>query len=167
MIAKKLRGLWNKGCDVRIIYSLTSRPVLKILRSRSGRGPIPMRQSVIKNRRGEIVKYNHSKWMAISGCYGSSRGKWTALAGSSNWSTIAYRSDEQHQQFFGYSRTKGYFNNFSKTWSQGTSRPPRYGRVAAGARTLANPEVQEEALEDVPVEPQFGKGIYKYMAEGG
>ena len=34
-IAKRLRNLWNAGCNVRIIYSITSRPVLKILRSRS------------------------------------------------------------------------------------------------------------------------------------
>ena len=27
--------------------------------------------------------------------------------------------------------------------------------------------VEEEALEDVPVQPTFGKGIYKYMLEGG
>jgi hypothetical protein len=166
-LAKKLRGLWNKGCDVRIIYSLTSRPVLKILRSRSGRGPIPMRQSVIKNSKGEIVKYNHSKWLAISGWYGSDRSKWTALAGSANWSTIAYHSDEQHQQFFGYSRTKGYFNNFSKTWSQGTSKAPRFGRVAPGVNAVEAQEVQEEAIEDVPEQPTFGEGIYKYMSEGG
>ena len=42
-IAKRLRSLWNAGCNVRIIYSVSSRPVLSILRSKSGRGPVPMR----------------------------------------------------------------------------------------------------------------------------
>ena len=89
-IAKKLRGLWNSGCNVAIIYSVTSRPVLSILRARTGRGPVPMKQSVIKNRAGEIVKYNHSKWLAISGhYYGVSRGTWTVVSGSSNWSNFA------------------------------------------------------------------------------
>ena len=168
-IAKKLRGLWSNGCDVRIIYSISSRPVLKILRSRSGRGPIPMKQSVIKNRKGEIVKYNHSKWLAISGRYGASRGKWTVHAGSANWSDFAFRSDEQMQQWFGYDRTKRYFNTFSKTWSQNTSKPPRFGRVATSTGTLAPQELaaEQEALEDVPEQPTFGKGIYKYMPEGG
>ena len=155
---------------MRIIYSVTSRPVLKILRCRSGRGAVPMKQSVIKNRRGEIVKYNHSKWLAISGVYGASSGNWTVHAGSANWSDLAYRSDEQMQQFFGFSRTKGFFSNFDKTWSQGTSKPPRFGRMAAGTRTAGarrKRSVEEEALEDVPVEPTFGKGIYKYMLEGG
>ena len=167
-IAKRLRGLWNAGCNVRIIYGVTSRPVLKILRSHSGRGAVPMKQNVIKNRRGEIVKYNHSKWLAISGYYGSNRNYWTVNAGSSNWSDLAYRSDEQHQQFSGFDRTKAYFRNFDKTWNQGSAKPPRFGRMAVGA--TVDPQeasVEEEALEDVPVQPTFGKGIYKYMLEGG
>jgi len=168
-IAKKLRGLWNNGCNVRIIYSISSRPVLKILRSRASRGPIPMKQSVIKNGRGEIVKYNHSKWLAISGRYGTARGKWTVHAGSANWSDFAFRSDEQMQQWFGYSRTKRYMDNFSKTWGQSTSKTPSVGRMSTGTGTLAPEEVaaEQEALEDVPVQPTFGEGIYKYMPEGG
>ena len=72
-IAKKLRYLWEAGCDVAIIYSVASRPVLSILRNRSGRGPIPMRQSVVKDAWGNIVKYNHSKWMTITGHWGTAR----------------------------------------------------------------------------------------------
>ena len=133
-----------------------------------------MKQNVIKNRRGEIVKYNHSKWLGISGVYGGSGGTWTVLDGSANWSDFAYRCDEQMQQFFGFNRTAAFFRNFDKTWGQGTSRPPRFGRMTADTRALepgVQEEVQEEfeqeALEDVPVQPTFGKGIYKYMREGG
>jgi hypothetical protein len=172
-IAKRLRNLWNAGCNIRIIYSVTSRPVLKILRSHSGRGAVPMKQNVIKNKRGEIVKYNHSKWIGISGYYGSNHGNWTVNAGSSNWSDLAYHSDEQMQQFFGFNSTKVYFRNFDKTWNQGTSKPPRFGRMSANMRTLDPQDaaqeqaVEEEALQDVPEQPTFGKGIYKYMSEGG
>src|SRR5699024_1466784 len=115
-IAKKLRSLWNNGCDVRIIYSITSRPVLKILRSPSGRGG--------------LGRYNHGKWVAGSGGYGGSNGPWTSLAGSSNWSDFAYACDEQMQQVFGYGATAAFFRNFDKTWGQKTSRPPKYGRLA-------------------------------------
>jgi phosphatidylserine/phosphatidylglycerophosphate/cardiolipin synthase-like enzyme len=160
-IAKKFRRLWNAGCNVRIIYSLTSRPVLKILRSRSGRGPVPMRQTVIKNGRGVIVKYNHSKWLAISGhYYGVSRGAWTVIPGSANWSNLSYSSDEQMQQIFGSHSTAPYFRAFDTTWNQRTSRPPANGRVAGGT-TLS------QELARIPQEPTFGKGIYKYMTEGG
>ncbi len=157
-IAKKLRSLWNSGCNVAIIYAVTSRPVLKILRSRSGRGPVPMRQSVIKDRRGNIVDYNHSKWLAISGNYaGVSRGTYTVIAGSANWSDFAYRCDEQMQQVFGRSSVAPYFSNFSTTWSQRSSRAPSSARTASGARMMTS----------IPEQPTFGQGIYKYMSEGG
>ena len=158
-IAKRLRYLWNSGCNVRIIYSVTSRPVLSILRSRSGRGPIPMRQSVIKNRRGEIIKYNHSKWLAISGVYsGRGTGTWTVLPGSANLADLSYSSDEQTQQIFSSTKTRPYFTTFDTTWNQGSSRSPSYGRVASGARVL----------NSIPEQPTWGEGQYKYLTpEGG
>ena len=80
-----------------------------------------MRQSVIKNRRGEIVKYNHSKWLAISGVYsGKSHGHLHSAPGSANWADFAYTSDEQTQQIF------------SSTWTGRTSRHS----TRRGARTL-------------------------------
>ena len=66
-IAKKLKRLWNAGCNVKVIYAVSSRPVLAILRSRAGRGPIPVRQSAVRNAYGDLVKYNHNKWMTITG----------------------------------------------------------------------------------------------------
>ena len=158
-IAKRLRALWNGGCNVRIIYSLTSRPVLSILRARSGRGPVPMKQSVIKNRRGEIVKYNHSKWLAISGVYsGKSTGTYTVLPGSANWADFAYTSDEQTQQIFSSAWTRPFFSTFDTTWSQNTSRPPSYGRIGVSARVL----------NSIPEQPTWGEGQYKYLTpEGG
>ncbi len=71
-LAKKLRSLWGRGCDIKIIYGVSSRPTLQILRNTSGRGRVPMRQSGVKNGSGEIVKYNHSKWMTIGGHWSSS-----------------------------------------------------------------------------------------------
>ncbi len=68
----------------------------------AGRGPIPMRQSVIRNAYGEIVKYNHSKWMTITGHWGSSRRAYVVFPGSSNWGNLAFSSDEQIQQIRSY-----------------------------------------------------------------
>ena len=72
-IAKRLRKLQNAGCNIAIIYSVTSRPVREILRSRRGGGPIPMRQSVLLDRWGWVSGYNHGKWMTITGAWGSSK----------------------------------------------------------------------------------------------
>jgi hypothetical protein len=159
-IAKRLRQLWNAGCNVGVIYSVTSRPVLAILRSHSGRGPVPMRQSVIKNGAGDVVKYNHSKWVAISGNYGGSPSTWTVVNGSSNWSNFAYGCDEQMQQIYGAGWVSPYFSTWDYTWRQKSSRPPMAGGNASGAREAA-------ALRAIPEQPTFGRGIYKYMTAGG
>ena len=112
---------------------------------------------MIKNRRGEIVKYNHSKWLAISGYYNGSRGAWMEHSGSANWSDLAYTSDEQMQEVTGYSWVRSYMANFDKTWAQTSSRTPSLGRVyVAGRSMLATPE-----------QPTFGSGIYRYLSEGG
>ena len=157
-IAKRLRQLWNAGCNVAIIYSLASRPVMQILRSRAGRGPIPMKQSVIRNYRGDFVKYNHSKWMTIAGHWGSRPNVYATLAGSSNWARLAATSDEQMQTIFSWGWTHAFNAAFSKTWRQRSSRkPPRIsGRMlVAGRSAPGHPE-------DVP---PFGQGIYRYMEE--
>ena len=153
-LSKKLRSLWNAGCDVQIIYSLATRPVLAILRNGSGRGAIPMRQSVIKNGAGEIVKYNHSKWMTITGNVGSSTAAWWTFAGSANWSNLGLTGDEQMQQISSYATARAHMLNFDKTWRQRTSRPPGNGRLG-------------DELRRAPTEITFGEGAYKYLTPYG
>ena len=153
-IAKKLRSLWQAGCDVAIIYAVTTRPVLNILRSGAGRGAIPMKQSIIRGSDGTIAKYNHSKWMSIAGNYGGVPGQWRTISGSANYANLALSSDEQMQIVDGYSQARPYFANFSTTWGQRTSGAPTLAFISDG-RVLPLPE------KDIP----WGKGIYKYMTE--
>ena len=155
-IAKRLRALWNAGCDVRMIYSVITRPVLQILRNGSGRGPIPLRQSVTKNGAGEIVKYNHSKWMTITGHWGSLTSAWVTFNGSANWSLAAFGNDEQMQRIRDVSQTRPYLAAFATTWNQKTSKKPPHARLSASGRALPIPGVPETA-------PTWGKGIYKFM----
>jgi hypothetical protein len=156
-LAKKLRSLWSKGCDVKILYSVSSRPVLGILLNRSGRGAIPMRQSVITNSAREIVKYNHSKWMTISGYQGGVRGQALTFAGSANWSSFAFNGDEQMQQIRGKGQVARHNAVFDATWRQKSSHAPGFGTHASEARMLAS----------VPRQPTFGQGIYKYLSPNG
>jgi phosphatidylserine/phosphatidylglycerophosphate/cardiolipin synthase-like enzyme len=155
-IAKRLRALWNAGCDVRLIYSLVTRPVLQILRNGSGRGAIPMRQSVTKNSVGEINKYNHSKWMTITGNWNGSPSAWVTFNGSANWSLSAFGNDEQMQRIRSVTQTRPYLVAFNRTWNQKTSKKPPHARLSASGRALPIPGVPETA-------PTWGKGIYKYM----
>jgi len=156
-IAKKLRNLWSRGCDIKILYAVSSRPVVSILRSASGRGRIPMKQSVITNGRREIVKYNHSKWMTITGRWGGSSGTYMTMSGSANWSAFAFTGDEQIQQIRSRTQAIRHNSNFNKTWTQKSSHAPGFGTHASEARMLAS----------IPVQPTFGKGIYKYLTPNG
>ena len=134
-IAKKLRSLWQAGCDIAIIYSVSSRPVLTILRNRSGRGAVPMRQSVVKDSWGNIVKYNHSKWMTITGHWAVSTADYMTFSGSANWSRMALGGDEQMQRILSRTVVQRHLAAFAKTWRQRTSTPPTSGRV-----TLVRPD---------------------------
>ena len=155
-LAKKLRSLWNAGCDVAIIYSLSTRPVLGILRNGSGRGAIPMRQSVITNGRREIVKYNHSKWMSIAGNWHNSTASYVTLSGASNWSTAAFSNDEQMQQISAYTTARAHLLNFNKTWAQKTSHAPGFGIKGSEGRLLPPGNT-------IP----WGKGAFKYLNPNG
>ncbi len=157
-IARKLRSLWNRGCDVGLIYSLITRPVLSILRNGRGRGPVPMRQSVIKNAAGEIVKYNHSKWMTVTGHWGTSRSAYLTFTGSSNWADLALRSDEQMQRVSSRAQALRYQAMFGKTWKQRSSTRPSFGRMLPNGRVLAAPDVPASL-------PRFGEGALRYLDE--
>ncbi len=154
-LARRLRQLWNRGCNVKIIYSITSGPVLSILRSPAGRGPIPMRQSVIRNSLGQLAVYNHSKWMAITGRYGAARNAWIVLPGSANWSNFALSSDEQMQIVGTPGWVRPYLRSFKKTWRQRTSKPPY--SWGAGYRMFLPPPVNGE--------PVFGQGELEFTPE--
>ncbi len=156
-IAKKLRNLWGRGCDIKIIYGVTSRPVLQVLRNRSGRGAVPMRQSATRNGRGELTRYNHSKWMTVTGRWAPSRSNWITFTGSANWSLPAFGSDEQMQRVHSRRQTLPYLRAFNATWRQRTSKRPPGGRVLANARTIPVAGVPEDA-------PTWGEGSYRYMA---
>lgn len=182
-IARKLRYLHERGCSVKIIYAVTSRPVLRILRNPSGRGKVPMRQSVIKNAAGEIVKYNHNKWMTITGRWGTNRSAWLTFSGSANWADLSLSSDEQMQRISSSSYARVHLANFAKTWRQKSSRKPASGRIAMAARmpetgrTIPDlgPQIRTYQTDDTGIEgaldaegqPQFGTGELRHMSPFG
>jgi hypothetical protein len=160
-IAKKLRAQWEAGCDIAIIYSVASRPVLTILRKRSGRGAVPMRQSVVKDGWGNLVKYNHSKWMTITGHWGSSTAAYVTFNGSANWADLAFGDDEQMVRTLGRTSALLHLSAFGKTWRQRTSRTPSSGRVMAFGRAPGFSDA--DVPLDIPEQPTFGEGIYRYL----
>ncbi|MBJ7359732.1 phospholipase D-like domain-containing protein [Nocardioides sp.] len=94
-IARKVRSLWDRGCDVRIVTTLLGRGVNRTLRNPAGRGPVPI-HSLYQDRDGDAVpeRYLHMKSVSIQGVYGGNTAASLVWTGSPNWSARAARSDE-------------------------------------------------------------------------
>jgi phosphatidylserine/phosphatidylglycerophosphate/cardiolipin synthase-like enzyme len=94
-IAKQVRALWGRGCNIRIITTLAGRGVNRTLRSPQGRGPVPIRKVTIDSNHDKVPeRYLHMKAIAISGVFDGDTRANVLITGSPNWSARAQRSDE-------------------------------------------------------------------------
>lgn len=94
-LARKVRSLWDHGCDVRIGYTVMGIKIGRMLRADGGRGPVPMKHLVQDfDGDGEFDNYFHLKAMSIVGNVGGHRAGNVVLNGSANWSGLAKVSDE-------------------------------------------------------------------------
>jgi phosphatidylserine/phosphatidylglycerophosphate/cardiolipin synthase-like enzyme len=104
-IASRLRELWDRGCDVKIVTTLTGRGVNRVMRQRTGRGPVPMREVTVDRNADKIPeRYLHLKLLAISGVYAGDTAASVVFTGSPNWSARAQRSDEVWVRILGQAR---------------------------------------------------------------
>lgn len=93
--ARQLKALWDRGCDVRVVYTVMGVDVRRVLKSGSGRGPVPMRHLVQDfDGDGDFDNYFHIKVLTINGVLGNDRTTHLSFNGSSNTSDLATRSDE-------------------------------------------------------------------------
>lgn len=113
-LARKVRDLWNRGCDVKIGYTVMGIQVGRMLRSQAGRGPVPMRHLVQDfDGDGEFDNYFHLKSMSIVGNVGGDRSGHVVLNGSANWSSLAKVSDENVGVYWRKSLTRRYANHIN------------------------------------------------------
>lgn len=150
-LAKRVRQLWQEGCQVQIVYAISSNPVKKILYSPSGRGRIPMRQILLTNKSGTPIYYLHDKWVAIKGSYGSNRSANVSLQGSFNFSDLGFTSDENFQKLVGRSYYDRFNRDFGLLWKD------RQARAPSPVSTITNIE------RTAPASPTLGTGTYRYM----
>lgn len=101
-IARKVRSLWDRGCDIRIVTTLLGRGVNRTLRNPAGRGAIPI-HGLYQDRDADKVpeRYLHMKSVSIQGVYGGNKNANLVWTGSPNWSARAARSDEVWVKVFG------------------------------------------------------------------
>jgi len=153
-MAKRIRSLWNQGCDVAIIYGFMSDRAFSILYSPSGRGRIPMKQAVsIEN--GMPYRYFHSKYVAMSGVYDGVPGSSEVWAGSTNFANLGFSSDDLTVRTPGSALlVQAYFKDWGITWNGPNVRRPRAG----GSHPEARGTKPSQALRD-----PLGQGYYAHV----
>jgi hypothetical protein len=151
-LAKQVRGLWQQGCQVQIVYGISSDPVKKILYSPSGRGRIPMRQILLTNTKHVPIYYIHDKWVAIKGSYGSNRAATVSFQGSFNFSDLGFKSDENFQMLPGTSYFNAFNNDFRLLWTDKQARAP--------SPMSTFPTIEGRVTQD---DLRLGTGVYRYM----
>ena len=93
-IARRLATMWNRGCDIKLVYAVLGNEVLSQLR-RASRGGVPIRQiAQDPNRDGIYDRYLHMKNMSVSGVYAGTTNVQVTWNGSANWTSVALASDE-------------------------------------------------------------------------
>ncbi|WP_432479384.1 phospholipase D-like domain-containing protein [Nocardioides sp. GXQ0305] len=109
-LARKLRTMWNNGCNIRIGYTVVGIDIGRFLRNPAGRGNgVPMKHLVQDfNCDREFDRYFHMKSMTIRGNYNGDRSGYALLNGSANWSGLGKISDENVGIYRSRQRVKRY-----------------------------------------------------------
>jgi hypothetical protein len=157
-MARRIRALWNEGCDVAILYGFASPRALSILYSPTGRGRIPMKQAV-KYENGKPYRYLHHKFVAVSGVYDAVPGSNLVWAGSTNFSNLGFSADDLTVRTaspmpLAAPVLRAYFRDFAITWNGPDVRRPRAG--------VSNPE-QRVAHLSQRLRAPLGTGVYSAL----
>lgn len=134
-IARQVRRLWNRGCDVKIVNTLTGRGITRELNKRGGRGPIPTRElTTDPNGDGIPNKYLHLKYFTVDGVYRNNRRSRVLFTGSGNWTARAQRSDELLVRLK-WKKFARYYGNYvdrlyASRWAHGRETTPATMREA-------------------------------------
>ena len=143
-LARRVKDLFNRGCNVKIIYAVMGNQVLQIFR-RGGRGSVPLRQ-IAQDPNGDGIynRYLHMKVLTISGVHRGRRDARVTYNGSENWSPAALSSDEAGMRIYS-ARLLGNYNRWIEYLY---SHPPYQGRLArssaAGRSSISPSEVAPE-----------------------
>jgi hypothetical protein len=151
-LAKRVRQLWNQGCQVQIVFGISSNPVKSILYSPSGRGRVPMRQILLTNTKHVPIYYLHDKWVTITGNYAGNPANSVSLQGSFNFSDLGFLSDEQFQLIRGRDVYNRFARDFKLLWTDRQARAPS---PISHIPTIEGRYSQNDL--------RLGTGVYRYM----
>jgi hypothetical protein len=92
-IARQVRGMYNRGCYVRVLYGFMSFGVYTILHRNTG-GRMSVRRTVFSHDGRSAYIYSHFKNIAVSGVVGRARNARVAWTGSNNFTNDGTHFDE-------------------------------------------------------------------------
>jgi PLD-like domain len=176
VIAQRLRIMYQRGCDIKIVYAVMGNEVLSVLRHTT-RGRVPIRQIAQDfNRDGVYDRYLHMKNMGVSGVYAGVTNANVTWNGSANWTSVALASDEVVARIFGTKTMRVYSNWVDYLYAH----PPVFSFLPPGAggggtgpdpggRTIAGPadgqvygRVYGEAAQDAVLALARSRGVDPY-----
>lgn len=135
--ARRLKALWDQGCDVRVAYTVMGREAKRILSGQGGRGPVPIRHLVQDfDGDGDFDNYFHLKVLTINGRLGADTSAFVTFNGSANTSDAASRSDEQIGKLVGRKNTLAY-QRFIDRWFE--NPPPKTTAARGSVPTSTDP----------------------------
>jgi hypothetical protein len=108
-----VRGLYSKGCYVRILYSFMTPRVYSRLKSGTG-SRMQLRRTIFASHPGGHVAgvYSHFKNILVSGRYGANNGRWV-WTGSNNFTPDGKNFDEVMLRIHSKSVFRQYYRHFN------------------------------------------------------
>lgn len=118
MIARRIKALYDAGCDVRLLVGLIPRSIKSILYASTGRGRVPLRSTGFDTPEVEALDsdydlYSHKKLTMIHGRYGDYTGQRILVTGSSNFQNGGQYGDEI---FFRVTAMPNLFMTYMDNW---------------------------------------------------
>lgn len=133
-IARRLRYLSRHGCNVRVLYTLSTHTVLGYLKG------VPTKHMAWDtNGDGLFDRYLHMKAMTISGHYGTNHKAHMMFNGSANWSKMGVVSDEQGFIVARRSIERRYTKHINYLWSHTSSARKVPSRQVMRANGVTDP----------------------------
>jgi phosphatidylserine/phosphatidylglycerophosphate/cardiolipin synthase-like enzyme len=118
-LARKLRYLHARGCDVRVMWSLAGAKTRHAIGQPTDRGRVPRRANGYNtdcDALQQVDKYSHQKYFTISGRYDGDRSASYVFTGSSNWTAQGVSGDEMILRASGAKLVKDWNSNFNFIW---------------------------------------------------
>lgn len=118
-LARKLRFLYARGCDVRVMWALGGAKVKRVIGKPTPLGRVPRRADGYNTDCDvlqQVDKYSHQKYFTISGRYDGDRSASLVFTGSSNWTAQGISGDEMILRASGAALVKDWNTNFNFIW---------------------------------------------------